>query len=367
MASPKAGSSSSTAPLSSVQELAKEPFLGAIPSCFLLLDQESSSSFHGDPLSTIPVIDMKQLAMAETDHSQLDKLHSICQDWGIFQLVNHGVGASLIEKLKHEIVEFYKLPVEEKMRYKTRPGDVEGYGQTKVIQEGQKVDWADRFYMIINPLHRRQPHLLPELPSSLRETLESYFLELQKLAMKLFGLLAKALKIEETEMKAIFEDGMQSTRLTYYPPCPQPDMVVGLTPHSDATGITILLQVNGVEGLQIKRDGVWIPVSFLPDAFVVNVGDILEILSNGLYNSIEHRAIVNSTKERISIAVFFNAKFEAELGPSATLVSPENPPLFKRVGMGKYVKDFFSRKMEGKSFLDRMRMSTTADEEQNVT
>ena len=101
--------------------------------------------------------------------------------------------------------------------------------------------------------------------------------ELQKLAMKLLGLMTEALKLEKGEMEELFDDGMQSVRMTYYPPCPQPDLVMGLTPHSDGSGITILLQANGVDGLQIKKDGVWIPVSFLPHALVVNVGDILEV------------------------------------------------------------------------------------------
>lgn len=107
--------------------------------------------------------------------------------------------------------------------------------------------------------------------------MEAYLKELQKVAMTLLEHLGKALSIEMREMKEMFDDGMQSARITYYPPCPQPEKVIGITPHSDATGITILHQVNGVEGLQIKKDGVWIPVNFVQDAFVVNVGDVLEV------------------------------------------------------------------------------------------
>ncbi|KAA8519577.1 hypothetical protein F0562_013799 [Nyssa sinensis] len=347
----------------SVQELAKEPML-AIPQRYVQVDQEPSILSFGTSMPAIPVIDMNHFIMGEAKDYQLEKLHSACKEWGIFQLVNHGVSSSLVEKLKYEIEEFYKLPLEEKMRYKLRPGDVEGYGQTILHSADQKVDWADRFYMITNPIHRRKPHLLPELRSSLRDTLESYFSELQKLAMTLFGLMAKALKIEKREVEEMFEDGMQSVRMTYYPPCPQPELVVGLTPHSDATGITILLQANEVEGFQVKKDEVWIPVNFLPDSFVVNVGDILEIMSNGVYNSIEHRATVNSVKERISIAMFFNPKFEANIGPSTSLTNPQNPPLFKTVGMEKYFKDFFSRKLGGKSFLEKLRIK---NEEGNTT
>lgn len=85
----------------------------------------------------------------------------------VSQLVNHGVSSSLLEKLKYEIEEFFKLPLEEKMKYKIRPGDFEGYG-TIVRSEDQKLDWGDKFYVIMNPIHRRKPYLFNELTSSLR-------------------------------------------------------------------------------------------------------------------------------------------------------------------------------------------------------
>lgn len=82
------------------------------------------------------------------------------------QLVNHGVDPSVLEKVKYEIEEFYKLPLEEKMKYSIRTGEVEGYGT--VARSQGKLDWGDRFYMITNPVSRRRPHLLPQLPSPLR-------------------------------------------------------------------------------------------------------------------------------------------------------------------------------------------------------
>jgi len=72
--------------------------------------------------------------------------------------------------------------------------------------------------------------------------------------------------------------------MNYYPPCPQPELVIGLNGHSNAVGLTILLQLNEMEGLQIKKDGMWIPVIPLPNAFVVNIGDILEV-NHGLETS----------------------------------------------------------------------------------
>lgn len=83
--------------------------------------------------------------------------------------MNHGVSSSLLDNLKQEIEEFYNLPLEEKMKYKIRPGDVEGFGTAARV--GGKFDWGDMLYMTTNPILRRKPHLLPELPSSLRSSL----------------------------------------------------------------------------------------------------------------------------------------------------------------------------------------------------
>ncbi|RVW71263.1 Protein SRG1 [Vitis vinifera] len=124
------------------------------------------------------------------------------------QLVNHGVSSSLLQKLKSDLGEFYKFPSEERMKYKMRPGVVEGYGHSPIWSEDQKLDWGDRFYMTTNPIHSRKPHLLPELPPALRDSLECYIAELQKLAKMLLGFMAKALNLEKGEMEELFDDGM---------------------------------------------------------------------------------------------------------------------------------------------------------------
>ncbi|GLU13893.1 hypothetical protein SLE2022_305020 [Rubroshorea leprosula] len=353
MATPKNNVFVSSQSVISIQELLQEP-LKTLPQNYVLSKQEPPTPLpHANQL--LPTIDMNRFASMEEFHLELHKLQSACQHWGFFQLVNHGVSTELLEKLKHEMERFFKLPLEEKMKFKVRAGEVEGYGSSGARPEG-KLDWADRFYMLTNPIYRRKPYLFPELPSSLRSTLDTYMSELQKLGMELLGLIAKAIKIDVREMKEIFEDGMQSMRMTYYPPCPQPELVIGFTPHSDATGITILNQVNGVDGLQIKRDGIWYPVSFLPDALVVNVGDVLEILSNGIYHSIEHRVAIHSEKERMSIAFFINPKFEAEVGPLPSLINSQKLPLYKRMGMEEYVKGLLSHKLDGKTYLNHMRV-----------
>ncbi|KAJ1426213.1 Oxoglutarate/iron-dependent dioxygenase [Sesbania bispinosa] len=341
-AQPQAANSESSQSVLSIHELAKKS-ITSLPQFSYMVNAGSHEreAINETFCSTIPMIDLEKLIHGEATELEQEKLHLACRDWGFFQLVNHGVSPLILKKLKDEIEEFYKLPSEELMKYKPIPGDVEGYGA--VIRADKKLDWGDKVYMITNPVHRRKPHLFPQFPSGFRAILEVYMVELENLAITLLGFLGKALIIEKGEMEEMYRGGMQSMRMTYYPPCPQPELVMGLTAHSDACGITILNQVNGVDALQMKKDGVWIP---------------FKIMSNELFKSVDHRATVNSGKERFSLAMFFNPKYECEIGPSVNLISPENPPLYNKGWNGKNMRDFFDgNKVDGKSYLEQMKLT----------
>jgi isopenicillin N synthase-like dioxygenase len=95
--------------------------------------------------------------------------------------------------------------------------------------------------------------------------------------------MTKALKVQPNEMLDLFEEVDQSIKMNYYPPCPQPEQVIGLNPHSDGVVLTILMEINEIHGLQIKKEGMWIPINPLPNAFVVNIGDMLEVCYTKLY------------------------------------------------------------------------------------
>ncbi|KAK2368270.1 protein SRG1 [Trifolium repens] len=340
----------------SVQELAKGK-ISTVPTRYIQSQHEELVINKDDhSILEIPIIDMKKLLSLEFENSELSKLHLACKDWGFFQLVNHGVSSSLVEKVKLETQDFFNLPMSEKKKFWQTPKHMEGFGQAFVMSDEQKLDWADIFFMSTLPKHSRMPHLFPKLPLPIRDTFELYSMELQKLSMVIVEYMGKALKMDENEMRMLFEDGIQSMRMNYYPPCPQPEKVIGLTPHSDGSALTILLQLNDVQGLQVRKDGNWVPVKPLPNAFIVNIGDILEIITNGIYRSIEHRATVNSEKERISIATFYTSKHDGEIGPAKSLINEVTPARFKRIGLKEYLKNLFARKLDGKSFLDSLRI-----------
>ena len=83
---------------------------------------------------------------------------------------------------------------------------------------------------------------------------------------------------------------------------------------------------------------------------------ILQIFSNGTYRSIEHRATVNSMKERLSFGTFYSPKLDGELGPALSLITPQTPALFKRISVVDHLKIFFSSELRGKSFIDFLRI-----------
>ncbi|CAM8900397.1 unnamed protein product [Rhodiola kirilowii] len=339
----------------SVQELAKGP-ISEIPSRYVRTDEDTIIKLDNLLASqSVPVIDLQNLGFGDLDDDELQKLHCACKDWGFFQVINHGVRNSLLEKFKNEIESFFKLTFEEKKLLWQRPDNHEGFGQLFVVSDEQKLDWSDMFYITTLPLNLRKKDLFEKLPEKLRETMECYCAEMKTLGLKILGQMAKALKMDAEEMQEVFGDGVQSMRMNYYPPCPEPEKAMGFAPHSDADAITILYQLNDTEGLQVRKDGTWVSIKPLKNALVVNMGDIMEIVSNGMYRSVEHRAIVNRTEERLSVATFYSSKLDSELGPAQSLVTPYKPAKFRRVPLEDYFKNFFARKLDGKAYLDFMK------------
>uniref|UniRef100_A0A7N0U2Q1 Fe2OG dioxygenase domain-containing protein n=1 Tax=Kalanchoe fedtschenkoi TaxID=63787 RepID=A0A7N0U2Q1_KALFE len=320
----------------SVQELAKER-LAEIPLRYIRPGLEPAAA--AGPELQVPLIDMQKLLSDEFKQAELLKLHTACADWGFFQIINHGVSDGLLEELKRGTREFFKLPAEEKQKFEQLEDEVEGYGQMFVTSEEQKLDWADMFYVVTLPTSLRRPHLLPKLPLTFREAVEAYSLEVKSLARKISLALSESLEVDPSEL----EESL-------------PELAVGLTPHSDSGCLTILLEVTDQSGLEIRKDGKLIPIRPMANAFVVNVGDVLEILSNGAYRSIEHRAVVNSEKERLSIATFMMPGVDGVISPAPSLVRQDAPARFKRIGTVEYFRRFFSKELEGKSHLENLKI-----------
>ena len=94
-----------------------------------------------------------------------------------------------------------------------------------------------------------------------------------------------------------------------------------------------------------------------PNKIIVNILNVVwQIMTNGIYRSIEHRATANSEKERISVAGFHNIQMGKDLGPAPSLVTPETPAMFKTITLEEYVNGYLVSKIKGKSYLDVVRI-----------
>lgn len=347
-------------PVANVQSLASES-LSEIPSRYLRGECESDELLDDEGLE-IPIIDMNKFLIGQSEYKyELEKLHLACKDWGFFQMINHGA-LEEIEKMKVVTEEFFKLPLEEKMVCAQLPHSIEGYyGQAFVHSEDQKLDWVDMLFILPRPASTRNLGIWPKAPSSFRPTLEEYSEKLHKISINLLKLMAENLKVETEILIGRFDpDGTQGVRMNYYPPCVHANKVLGLTPHSDSTGLTLLIQVNDVEGLQIKKTQKWVPIKPISGAIIVNIGDVMEVFSNGEYSSIEHRAVVNNKKERLSIAAFHSPKKDTDIGPLPELVQ-ENYPKYKTMSHEDFIRLVLTSHHDGKSILDQLKCDQLAD------
>ncbi|KAF8016738.1 hypothetical protein BT93_H2074 [Corymbia citriodora subsp. variegata] len=156
--------------------------------------------------------------------------------------------------------------------------------------------------------------------------MKEFAVKLEKLAEELMDLLCENLGLEKGYLKkAIYGSNGPNfgTKVSNYPPCPKPDLIKGLRAHTDAGGIILLFQDDKVSGLQLLKDGQWVDVPPMRHSIVVNLGDQIEVITNGKYKSVLHRVVAQTDGNRMSIASFYNPGNDAVIYPATALVEGE--------------------------------------------
>ncbi|KAL3747811.1 hypothetical protein ACJRO7_016599 [Eucalyptus globulus] len=270
---------------------------------------------------TFPVIDISLLSSED----ELQKLSSILSSCGCFQAIGHGMSVGYLDKVREVAKEFFALPDEESSN------EVEGYGSDLVMTENQIRDCCCRLFLRVFPEDQRRLNLWPENPSDFSEILHEYALKVKLMMNHLSKAMARSLKLEENSFLNQFGDqSVMHVRFNFYPPSSRTE-VFGLKPHSDRSGITVLLQDREVEGLQVLKDGAWYTVPIIPDALVVNLGDQMQIMTNWIFKSPVHRVLTNANKLRLSVALFSEPEAEKEIGPVDCLIDETRPRLYRSV------------------------------------
>ncbi|KAL1802530.1 hypothetical protein ACET3Z_031177 [Daucus carota] len=312
-----------------------------------------STALPGD---NIPVIDYSLLI--SEDHDQQTKvvceLGKACRDWGFFMVKNHGIPEELYEAMFQKCEEFNLMSEDEKQEFKMKKDVMDRikFGSSNNLSSTRVRFWRDYLKLFLHPDFNS-----PHKPQGFSETLLEVSTKQREVMKNLLRGVSKSLEVEESYLYnlADMDMGMDFFAMNIYPPCPQPELAVGLSPHTDF-GLLIILASNEVAGLQIQQNGVWFNVDVHPNYLMVNLGDHMEILTNGKYKSAVHRATVNSKTTRISMVTLYGAKVNKLVVPAPEFVDDNNPPAYRGMKYGDYFIADQTSTTKGVTSLDLVRI-----------
>ncbi|KAL7595176.1 feruloyl CoA ortho-hydroxylase F6H1-3 [Lactuca sativa] len=297
---------------------------------------------------SIPVIDMSNWDDPNVAKAVCD---AACK-WGFFQIVNHGVPIHVLEDVKDATHKFYALSAEEKNKY-SKERSVSNhvrFGTSFTPEAEEALEWKD-YLSLFFVSDDEAASLWP--PVCRNQALE-YMKSSEFMVKKLLEILMKGLNVKEIdESKEAILMGSKRINLNYYPTCPTPELTIGVGRHSDVSTLTVLLQ-DDIGGLYVRNTETskWVHVPPVSGSLVINVGDALQIMSNGKYKSVEHRVIANGTNNRISVPIFVNPKPSDVIGPLPEVVGNGEKVLYKHVLYSDYVKHFFRKAHDGKATVE---------------
>ncbi|RCV17526.1 hypothetical protein SEVIR_3G231600v4 [Setaria viridis] len=306
--------------------------------------------------TTIPVID---LSCARRD-DLVRGVKAAAETVGFFQVVNHGVAGGLLAETLAAVRRFNEAPAEAKRPYYFR-GNARKvrFSSNFDLFQAPAANWRDTLFCDLAP----EPPRPEELPEAVRHVMVEFGDAVRALAERLLELLSESLGLARDhlrEMGCVEGLGVASN---YYPPCPEPDLTLGSTRHTDASFLTVLVQddMGGLQVLVDRGDGRrgWLEVPPLPGALVINIGDLLQLVSNGKFRSVEHRVLANKSRDtpRVSVAAFCSTdviRSTRVYGPIEELTSSDgsDPPLYRSITIHEYLAHFLKKGLDGRHTLD---------------
>ncbi|RCV10790.1 hypothetical protein SETIT_2G136600v2 [Setaria italica] len=311
---------------------------------------------------TIPVIDLARLRSPGAGRAAaLVELDAACRDYGFFQVVGHGVGVgggAMLDVARR----FFELPFGERARHMSP--DIRApvrYGTSFNQLNDGVLCWRDFLKLVCDDLDGVVPSW-PDAPADLREVVSAYARSCRRLFRELMEAALEAIGIGGPgagEVLAGCDAGSQMLMVNCFPACPEPDLTLGMPPHSDYGFLTVLLQ-DQVNGLEVRHADSWVLVDPIPGSLVVNVGDHFEMYSNGRYKSVLHRVRVNSARSRISVASLHSLPPARVIGPAPELVDDDkNPRRYMDTDLATFLDYLSSAEGKHKSFLQTRRLLTS--------
>ncbi|XP_057955126.1 gibberellin 2-beta-dioxygenase 6 [Malania oleifera] len=313
------------------------------------------SDEHGEEVEgpdTVPVIDAERLDPG--------KLGEACREWGVFRLVNHGMGSTLLSEIRERAKEVFGLPFETKRALFAATNPLSYFwGTAALAPSGSALSRgnhdADRVEGFNVPLGQLSQFRAGDpLIDSFRDMLEEYGRHQARLARTIFEALAKNLKLDPKQLDSHYmAESTGIIRVYRYPARSSGTRALGLEEHTDSSVLSILNQDDVVGGLQFLKDNEWLHVKPVPDTLVVNIGDMMQAMSDDEYRSVKHRVVGNKQRERISICYFV---FPADEG---TIRSSRYIPFSYTDFRAQVQKDI--RQLGSKIGLQRFKLPTAVD------
>ncbi|XP_039144353.1 1-aminocyclopropane-1-carboxylate oxidase homolog 1-like [Dioscorea cayenensis subsp. rotundata] len=205
----------------------------------------------------------------------VDLIHSACRDWGIFQLVNHGIPLSTIDSTISAVRSFNELPPAVRSQYYTRTpvGGLSYYSNLDLFLSATTC-WRDTLKIDLAPV----PPELNRIPEVCREALLTWDEVVKEVAKEVMVMMCEGLGVDPGKLEEMTCLEGRTMVAHYYPPCPEPDLALGAIDHTDPGALTVLIQ-DQIGGLQVKseRDECWVDVKPVPGALVVFAGDFLQV------------------------------------------------------------------------------------------
>lgn len=296
-------------------------------------------------MENFPIIDLSKLNGDERS-ATMEMIDDACENWGFFELVNHGISHELLDTVQRLTKEHYGKCMDQRFKQM-----VASKGLEAVQSEVNDLDWESTFFLRHLPVSNMAE--IPDLEDDYRKAMKEFAAELEKVAEQLLELLCENLGLEEGYLKKVFYGSKGptfGTKVSNYPPCPKPDLIKGLRAHTDAGGIILLFQDDEVSGLQLLKDDQWVDVPPMKHSIVINLGDQLEVITNGKYKSVLHRVIAQTEGNRMSIASFYNPGSDAVIYPAPALVEKEavNSQVYPKFVFEDYMKLYAGLKFQAK-------------------
>lgn len=286
----------------------------------------------------IPIIDLSDFENPDRRKQIVEQVRVASETWGFFQVVNHGIPSNVSDAMIDGVKRFNEMDIEEKRKYYSRDSTRKvRFSSNHDLFTSKTANWRDTLTISSAVQVFKQ-----ELPNSCRESTVEYSKHVAVLGNAVMELLSEALGLEPGCLNSM--ECSKEHRITghYYPACPEPELTLGTTMHSDIGFITLLLQ-NHISGLQVLHQDRWLDVEPIPGGLVVNIGDLLQLVSNGKFISSKHRVVANNIGPRISVACpFGNPSLVKSYSPITELTSEENPPRYREVVMGEYFHKFLN-------------------------